>query len=158
MSRSRIPIAEANRRDAHNLVTVTATVRNTGSRDGTEVVQCYVRNLGASLEQPVRSLEGFERVRLKPGESKQVSFKLGFPELSFYDNSGRAVIEQTDYTVWVGGSSRPPTTQNFVSSLIDDVEAHAQGTIDTRLNLLTEPPRRMRRPSLDEVDGQGLVR
>ena len=52
------------------------------------MVQCYVRNLGASLEQPVRSLEGFERVTLKPGESKQVSFKLGFPELSFYDNSG----------------------------------------------------------------------
>ncbi len=69
------------------------------------MVQCYVRNLGASLEQPVRSLEGFERVSLKPGESKQVSFKLGFPELSFYDNSGRTVIEQTDYTVWIAGSS-----------------------------------------------------
>ena len=105
VSRSSIPIAEANRRDAKNLVTVTATVRNTGSREGTEVVQCYVRNLGASLEQPVRSLEGFERVSLKPGESKQVSFKLGFPELSFYDNSGRTVIEQTDYTVWIAGSS-----------------------------------------------------
>jgi beta-glucosidase len=105
VSRNSIPFAEANRGDALNLVTVTATVRNTGNREGTEVVQCYVRNLGASLEQPVRSLEGFERVTLKPGESKQVSFKLGFPELSFYDNTGRAVIEQTDYTAWVGGSS-----------------------------------------------------
>ena len=105
VTRSSIPLGEANRGDARNLVTVTATVRNTGNREGTEVVQCYVRNLGASLEQPVRSLEGFERVSLKPGESRQVSFKLGFPELSFYDNSGRAVIEQTDYTVWVGGSS-----------------------------------------------------
>jgi beta-glucosidase len=53
----------------------------------------------------VRSLDGFERVALKPGESKQVTFKLGFPELSFYDNAGKAVIEKTDYTVWVGGSS-----------------------------------------------------
>ena len=60
------------------LVTVTATVKNTGEREGTEIVQCYVRNLGASLEQPVRSLKGFERVTLKPGESKQVTFKLGF--------------------------------------------------------------------------------
>ncbi|MGA9584282.1 MAG: glycoside hydrolase family 3 C-terminal domain-containing protein, partial [Terracidiphilus sp.] len=105
VSRSSIPFAEANRNDARNLVTVTATVRNTGNRTGTEVAQCYVRNLGASLEQPVRSLEGFERVTLKPGESKQIIFKLGFPELSFYDNTGLALIEQTDYTVWVGGSS-----------------------------------------------------
>ena len=105
VSRETIPFGEANRRDARNLVSVSATVRNTGNREGTEVVQCYVRNLGASLEQPVRSLEGFERVTLKPGESRQVVVKLGFPELSFYDNTGRAVIEQTDYTVWVGGSS-----------------------------------------------------
>jgi beta-glucosidase len=105
VSRKGVPFGEANRSDAHDLVTVTATVRNTGNRMGTEVVQCYVRNLGASLEQPVRSLEGFERVTLKPGESKQVTFKLGFPELSFYNNEGHAVIEQTDYTVWVGGSS-----------------------------------------------------
>ena len=105
VSRATVPYAEADRVDAHKLVTVTATVRNTGNREGTEVVQCYVRNLGASLEQPVRSLEGFERVTLKPGESRQVTFKLGFPELSFYNNAGRAVIEKTDYTVWVGGSS-----------------------------------------------------
>jgi beta-glucosidase len=100
-----VPFTEAHRSSARDLVTVTATVRNTGSREGTEVVQCYVRNLGASLEQPVRSLEGFERVTLKPGESRQVSFKLGFPELSFFNNEGQAVIEKTNYTAWVGGSS-----------------------------------------------------
>ena len=76
-------------------------------------MQCYVRNLGASLEQPVRSLKGFERVTLKPGESKQVTFKLGFPELSFYNNDGRAVIETTDYTVWVGGSSMADAHDGF---------------------------------------------
>jgi len=113
VSRKSIPFAEAKSADARNLVTVTATVRNTGNREGTEVVQCYVRNLGTSLEQPVRSLEGFERVTLKPGESKQISFKLGFPELSFYDNTGRAVIEQTDYTVWVGGSSEATEHAEF---------------------------------------------
>ncbi len=105
VSRKMVPFGEANRSDARDLVTVTATVRNTGNRAGTEVVQCYVRNLGASLEQPARSLEGFERVTLNPGESKQVTFKLGFSELSFYNDAGHAVIEQTDYTVWVGGSS-----------------------------------------------------
>ncbi len=105
VSRGSVPYAEAARSGMRDLVTVTATVRNTGNRAGTEVVQCYVRNLGASLEEPVRSLEGFERVTLKPGESRQVRFKLGFPELSFYNNAGEAVIEKTDYTVWVGGSS-----------------------------------------------------
>jgi beta-glucosidase len=113
VSRSSVSFAEANRSDARNLVTVTATVRNTGNRAGTEVVQCYVRNLGASMEEPVRSLEGFERVTLKPGESKHVAFKLGFPELSFYDNTGRAVIELTDYTVWVGGSSQAADHAEF---------------------------------------------
>jgi beta-glucosidase len=105
VSRGSVPYAEADRSEARSLVTVTATVRNKGKSAGTEVVQCYVRNLGTSLEQAVRSLEGFERVSLNPGESKQVTFKLGFPELSFYNNAGQAVIEKTDYTVWVGGSS-----------------------------------------------------
>jgi beta-glucosidase len=113
VSRNSIPFAEVNRNDARNLLTVTTTVRNTGNREGSEVVQCYVRNLGARLEQPVRSLEGFERVTLKAGESKQVSFKLGFSELSFYDNTGRPVMEQTDYTVWVGGSSRADEHAEF---------------------------------------------
>jgi beta-glucosidase len=89
-------------------------VKNTGNREATEVVQCYVRNLGASLEQPVRSLEGFKRVTLKPGESKLVSFDLGFNELSFYNNSGNAVIEPTHYTVWIGGDSRASDHTEFV--------------------------------------------
>ena len=105
LSQSTIPLSEANQRNARRLITATATVKNTGSRAATEVVQCYVRNLGASLEQPERSLQGFARVSLNPGESKQVSFNLGFSELSFYDNTGKAVIEPTHYTVWIGGSS-----------------------------------------------------
>lgn len=108
-----VPLKDASRADAKDVVTVTATVKNTGDREGTEIVQCYVRNLGASLEQPVRSLKGFERVTLKPGESKQVTFKLGFAELSFFNNDGRAVIEPTDYTVWVGGSSTADLHDEF---------------------------------------------
>ena len=105
VSRKQVPLAEANRADAKNVVTVTATVKNTGRRAGTEVVQLYVRNLGASVEQPVRSLQGFQRVTLKAGESRQVTFQLGFPELSFYNVKSQPVVEPTHYTVWVGGSS-----------------------------------------------------
>src|SRR5579863_6539280 len=105
LSATSIPLRDAQLGDARKLITATATVKNTGDRAATEIVQCYIRNLGASLEQPVRSLQGFARVALAPGESKQVSFDLGFNELSFYNNAGKAVIEPTHYTVWIGGSS-----------------------------------------------------
>ncbi len=114
VSRTTIPLAEADRTAARNLVTVTATVKNTGQREGTEVAQLYVRNLGASVEQPVRSLKGFTRVTLKPGQSRQVTFQLGFPELSFWNVKSRQVVEPTHYTVWVGGSSLASQRAAFV--------------------------------------------
>ncbi len=114
VSRASVPLSEAKSNGGRKLITATATVKNSGDRTATEVVQCYVRNLGASLEQPVRSLHGFTHVTLKPGESKQVTFDLGFPELSFYTNSGKAVIEPTHYTVWTGGSSLATEHADFV--------------------------------------------
>ncbi|MHB1056316.1 MAG: beta-glucosidase BglX [Rhodanobacter sp.] len=113
VSRGTLPLSEANRPDAGSLLTVTATLTNTGKREATEVAQLYVRNLGASVEQPVRSLKGFRRVTLKPGESRQLRFELGFPELSFYDVHSRQVVEPTHYTVWVGGSSQATEQAEF---------------------------------------------
>jgi beta-glucosidase len=112
VSRDAIPLREAHP-GATSLVTATATVTNTGTRPATEVVQCYVRNRGASLEQPVRSLEGFTRVTLAPGESKQVSFPLGFNQLSFFDNTGKQLIEPTQFTVWIGGDSLATESAQF---------------------------------------------
>ncbi len=105
VSKSAIPLSQALANRSTPLVEATATVTNTGERTATEVVQCYVRNLGASIEQPVRSLKGFQRVTLAPGESKQVSFHLGFNELSFFNIDSSPTIEATHYTVWIGGSS-----------------------------------------------------
>jgi len=112
ISRNTIPLKEADAKSP-SLVVATATVKNTGSRAATEVVQCYVGNRGASLEQPMRSLQGFQRVTLAPGESKQVSFSLGFGELSFFDNSGSQVVEPTEYTVWIGGDSLATDAAHF---------------------------------------------
>jgi beta-glucosidase len=112
VSSATVPLGAAHP-GAASLVTATATVTNTGSRTATEVVQCYVRNRGASLEEPVRSLQGFQRVTLAPGESKQVSFTLGFNELSFFDNTGKQVIEPTRYTVWIGGDSLASNAAEF---------------------------------------------
>jgi beta-glucosidase len=104
LSRDSVPLTAA-RPGASALVIAKATVTNTGSVAATEVVQCYVRNRGVSLEQPVRSLQGFARVALAPGESKEMTFPLGFNELSFFDNAGKARVEPSEFTVWIGGSS-----------------------------------------------------
>ena len=80
-------------------------VKNTGSVAGTEVVQLYIRNTSASVEQPVRELKGFARVTLAPGETKHVTFPLGFDELNFYNVDVKRTVEPTTYTIWVGGSS-----------------------------------------------------
>jgi beta-glucosidase len=113
VSTSSIPLSRALANRTTSLVEATAMVTNTGNRVATEVVQCYVRNLGASVEQPVRSLKGFARVTLAPGESKQVSFPLGFSELSFINVENLPTIEATHYTVWIGGSSLADTQAVF---------------------------------------------
>jgi beta-glucosidase len=113
VSKGSIPLARALENRGTPLVEATATVTNSGNRTATEVVQCYVRNLGASVEQPVRSLKGFERVTLAPGESKQVRFPLGFKELSFINEESAATMEATQYTVWIGGSSLASQEASF---------------------------------------------
>jgi beta-glucosidase len=113
VAKSSIPLTHALANRSTPLLEATATVTNTGNRMATEVVQCYVRNLGASIEQPVRSLKGFERVTLAAGESKQVSFPLGFNELSFFNAESRPTIEATHYTVWIGGSSLADQAATF---------------------------------------------
>ncbi len=88
-------------------------VRNTGSVAGTEVVQLYLRNTSASVEQPVRELKGFTRVTLAPGETKHVEFPLGFNELSFVNVESKRVVEPTTYKVFLGGSSLATATTSF---------------------------------------------
>lgn len=112
LSRVSLPVREA-QAGAKALITVTATVQNTGARASSTVVQCYLGNRGASLEQPTRSLKGFQRVTLAPGESKSLIFELGYDELAFFDNSGRQRVEPSEYTVWVGGDSNATASARF---------------------------------------------
>ena len=94
-------------------LTVGFDVRNTGSVAGTEVVQLYLRDTYASVEQPLRELKGFMRITLAPGESKHVEFPLGFDELAFYNVESKRVVEPTVYKVWVGGSSLASAETSF---------------------------------------------
>jgi beta-glucosidase len=86
-------------------LTVTASITNTGSRAGADVVQLYIRDKVASILQPVRRLDGFSRVSLAPGQSKTVTFTLGPANLGFYNNQGAFTVEPGGFDVWVGDSS-----------------------------------------------------
>jgi beta-glucosidase len=105
ISRAEVPVREVLASGHKAAVTVVVDVKNTGSVAGTEVVQLYIRNTAASIEQPVRELKGFSRVALAPGETKHVEFPLGFDELNFYNAEIKRTVEPTTYTIWVGGSS-----------------------------------------------------
>jgi beta-glucosidase len=84
---------------------VTANVANTGSRAGTDVVQLYVHENYTSILQPVRKLEGFQRVTVPAGQTKPVTFTLGPRNLGFYNDQGQFVVEPGTFDVWVGDSS-----------------------------------------------------
>jgi beta-glucosidase len=105
ISRAEVPLREVIASGHKPVTTVSVEVKNTGSVAGTEVVQLYIRNTAASVEQPVRELKGFTRVTLAPGETKHVEFPLGFDELNFYNVEIKRIVEPTTYKIWVGGSS-----------------------------------------------------
>ena len=105
INRAAVPVGEVFGSPSPSVVTVGVDVKNTGSVAGTEVVQLYLRNTAASVEQPVRELKGFTRVTLAPGETKHVDFPLGFPELNFISAQMKPTVEPTTYKIWVGGDS-----------------------------------------------------
>jgi beta-glucosidase len=92
---------------------VKVTVSNTGDFDGEETVQLYIRDLVASITQPVKELKGFQKLYLKKGESKEVSFSLGVDDLRFYNNELKLIYEPGDFKVFVGGSSREVKEAGF---------------------------------------------
>jgi beta-glucosidase len=89
---------------------VSVRVTNTGSRAGDEVVQLYIRDQVSSVTRPVKELRGFERVSLKPGESKTVTFTLGPDELSLVDRQMQRVVEPGRFDIMIGTSATPTLT------------------------------------------------
>ena len=85
--------------------TVKCTVKNEGNVDGEEVVQLYIKDVISSVETPHMLLKGFQRINLKAGESKEVTFKLGFQELSLYNMDMKQVVEPGKFKVMVGAAS-----------------------------------------------------
>ncbi|KXX66637.1 hypothetical protein AVL50_31475 [Flammeovirga sp. SJP92] len=86
-------------------ITVTVEVKNTGKQEGAEVVQLYIRDKVASYMRPKLELKGFEKVYLKPGEKKSVTFEIGDDQLSFYDKNGNVLLEKGKFEIFVGNAS-----------------------------------------------------
>lgn len=84
---------------------VSVDVTNTGTREGDEVVQMYIRDDVSSVTRPVKELRGFERITIKPGESRTVTFEIGPAKLAFYGKDMKRVIEPGTFKIMVGENS-----------------------------------------------------
>lgn len=91
---------------ADGTVRVSATITNAGTRAGDEVVQLYLRDVLASVARPVQQLAGFTRIRLSPGESREVTFQVTRSQLQMLDANLHWVVEPGPFRVQVGASSR----------------------------------------------------
>ena len=81
------------------------TVTNTGDYDGVEIVQLYIQDVVASITRPVKELKGFQRIHLKKGESKEVTFEIKDDLLKFYNSSLDYVLEPGDFEIMIGPDS-----------------------------------------------------
>ena len=95
-------------------LTAKITVKNTGCRDADEVVQLYIRDMVASVSRPVKELKAFERIHLKTGESREVTFHITPEMLKFYNAELKHVIEPGDFQIMVGTNSKEVKTAKLV--------------------------------------------
>jgi beta-glucosidase len=94
-------------------LTVECNITNTGNMDASEVVQLYIRDVVASVIQPVRVLKGFQKIALKAGETKTVSFTLNSCQLAIWDKNMVKRTEPGEFLVWVSADSQSGTPVSF---------------------------------------------
>ena len=99
---------------ANEILEAKVTVANTGNYDGEEVVQLYIRDVVTSITRPVKELKGFQKIFLKAGESKEVSFTLSEEDLKFYNYDLDFVAEPGEFIVFIGGNSEDVKQARFL--------------------------------------------
>lgn len=99
--------------DSSGTVNASVTVTNTGSRAGDEIVQFYIRDIAGSIARPVKELKHFDRISLRPGESRTVTFPITIEDLKFYNYDLEHVAEPGDFEVMAGPDSRNTTSARF---------------------------------------------
>jgi beta-glucosidase len=107
-------------------LTVTCQVSNSGSRAGEEVAQLYIRDLVGSVTRPVKELKGFQKIILRPGESREVTFTISPADLSFWRKDMTFGYEPGKFVVFIGGNSRDTKQAEF------ELKSDMGGTLPTR--------------------------
>jgi beta-glucosidase len=87
-------------------LTASVTVTNTGSKDGKEVIQLYMRDVIGTNSRPVKELKGFQKIELKTGESKTVSFNITTADLKYYNTDLKYDWEPGEFHIMIGGNSK----------------------------------------------------
>lgn len=95
------------------ILTVEVEITNAGNFDGSEVVQLYIKDLVGSVTRPVKELKGFEKVFLKKGEKKIITFKISSDDLKFYDKNMNFVSEVGTFEIFIGGNSLTQNKKSF---------------------------------------------
>ncbi len=91
--------------DRNGSVEASVTVTNIGSRDADETVQLYIHDILASIARPVKELKGFQRIHIKAGESKTVTFNINKESLKYYDGNGKEMLDSGEFDVMIGSNS-----------------------------------------------------
>lgn len=107
------PQLSAKELSVNEVLTVTFDLKNTGKYEGTEIAQLYVQDKFGSVTRPVKELKRFERVTLKPGETKQITFTLPIEELVFWNINMKKVVEPGDFVLWVAPNSVDGNSTEF---------------------------------------------
>ena len=94
------------------ILSVSVKVKNIGEISGDEVVQLYISDKYSSITRPVKELKAFQRVSLKPGESKEILFELNKSAFAYYDSEMNYIVEAGDFDILVGNSSRDEDLKN----------------------------------------------
>lgn len=95
------------------VVEVSITVTNTSNVTGEEVVQCYIRDIAADIARPIKELKGFEKIKIGPGESRVVTFRLTEKDLSYWNHEARFKADPGKFKVFIGGNSRDVKELDF---------------------------------------------
>lgn len=100
------PVADSKTMSADGTLTVKVNVKNTGAREGQEVVQLYISDKKSSLPRPIKELKGFQKIKLAPGEAKEVTFTIDKEALNFFDDAQHAwVAEPGKFEAIIAASS-----------------------------------------------------
>ncbi len=99
---------------AGEAITAKVTVSNTGAVEGKEVVQLYIRDMVGSITRPVKELKGFQKISLRPGESREVSFTITEEDLKFYNSDLKFVAEPGEFKLFIGTNSRDVKEASFI--------------------------------------------